>query len=166
MIGPGYVLEVSDIYLDPGQVDILDVTPDGSFLSYRTLSSETPLLMLGVETEDSDYLFAVQGYELEPDEAVTLSLNTEEGWLSLDTIDNVASGSYSLFMARYDEQGEHVFGADDIILEPNDVVYVDYLIWPGSGEPMQLDLDYGGDGEVDETIEVPDISDEMVDSEE
>ncbi|HYF62863.1 MAG TPA: hypothetical protein VD886_08600 [Herpetosiphonaceae bacterium] len=160
-IGPGYVLEVSDILLDPGQVDVLDVAPDGSLLSYRTTRAESPLMLVGVETDAADYLFLVQGYELAENEAVNLSLDTTEGWLSLDSIDNTESASYSLFMARYDEQGEQIFGADDIGLDPNDVIYVDYLKWPGNGQPLELDVDRGGDGEVEESLQIDDITDEI-----
>lgn len=163
-IGPGYVLEVSDILLEPGQVDILDVAPDGSLLSYRTTSQETPVMLVGIETNAADYLFAVQGYELEAGEAVNLSLNTTEGWLSLDSIDNTESGAYGLLMAKYDEQGEQIFGAEDIVLEPNDIVYVDYLAWPGNGQAMQLDVDRGSDGQVDETLAINDVTDEMLET--
>jgi hypothetical protein len=161
MIGPGYVLEVSDIMLDPGQVDTLDIAPDGSLLSYRTESPETPVMLVGIETDAADYLFAVQGYELAAGEAVNLSLDTTEGWLSVDSIDNTESGSYDLIVAKYDDQGEQVFGAEEITLEPDDVVYVDYLKWPGNNQPMQLDVDRGGDGSVEEVLEVSDVTDEM-----
>jgi hypothetical protein len=161
MIGPGYALEVSDIILDPGQVDTLDVSPDGSLISYRTDSSETPFLLVAVETDAADYLFGVYGEELAPGEALNLSLDTEEGWLSIDSIDNSEVGFYSLVVARYDDAGEQIFGADEIELLPDDVLYVDYLLWPGNGEPMSLDLDYGGDGFVDETLLVDDVTDEF-----
>lgn len=160
-IGPGYMLEVSDIMLDPGQVDILDIAPDGSLLSYRTTSNETPVMLVGIETDAADYLFGVQGYEMESGEAINLSLNTEEGWLSLDSIDNNASALYSLLVARYDDQGEQVFGADDVALDPDDVLYVDYLKWAGNGQPMELDIDRGGDGEIDESLQVEDITDTL-----
>ncbi|HEX8230974.1 MAG TPA: hypothetical protein VF826_16920 [Chloroflexia bacterium] len=165
-IGPGYVLEVSDIMLDPGQVDILDIAPDGSLLSYRTTSNESPVMLVGIETDEADYLFAVQGYEMDSGEAINLSLNTEEGWLSLDSIDNTNSALYSLLVARYDGQGEQVFGADDVGLDPDDVVYVDYLKWAGNGQPMELDVDRGGDGTVDESLQVGDITDEMPEEDE
>jgi hypothetical protein len=161
MIGPGYALEVSDIILEPGQVDTLDVSPDGSLLSYRTESGETPFIMVAIETDASDYLFGVYGEEMAPGEALNLSLDTKQGWLSIDSIDNTAPGSYSLVVAKYDDQGEQVFGAEGIALAPDDVIYVDYLKWPGNGQPMALDVDHGGDGSVDETLEVDDVTDTL-----
>jgi hypothetical protein len=161
MIGPGYALEVSDIILEPGQVDTLDVSPDGSLISYRTESGETPFMLVAVETDAADYQFGVYGEAMAPGEALNLSLDTKEGWLSVDTIDNTETGSYSLVVARYDDAGEQVFGAEGIELLPDDVVYVDYLLWPGNGEPMALDMDYGGDGTVDETLQVDDVTDEF-----
>jgi hypothetical protein len=161
MIGPGYALEVSDIILTPGQVDTLDVSPDGSLLSYRTESGETPFIMVAIETAASDYQFGVYGEEMAPGEALNLSLDTKQGWLSIDSIDNTAPGSYSLVVAKYDDQGEQVFGAEGIALAPDDVIYVDYLKWPGNGQPMALDVDHGGDGSVDETLEVDDVTDTL-----
>jgi hypothetical protein len=159
MIGPGYSLEVSDIVLAPGKVDTLDVSPDGSLLSYRTESSGTPFMTVAIETDASDYLFGVYGEEMAPGEALNLSLDTKKGWLSIDSIDNTESGSYSLEVAKYDDHGEQVFGAEGVELAPDDVVYVDYLKWPGNGQPMALDVDHGGDGSVDETLEVADVTD-------
>ncbi len=161
MIGPGYALEVSDIILDPGQVDTLDVSPDGSLLSYRSESGSTPFLLVAVETDASDYMFGVYGEEMAPGEALNLSLDTKEGWLSIDAIDNTSTGSFGLVVAKYDDQGEQVFGAEGVELLPDDVVYVDYLKWPGNGQPMQLDVDEGGDGSVDATLEVDDVTDEV-----
>lgn len=161
MIGPGYALEVSDIILEPGQVDTLDVSPDGSLISYRAASSETPFLLVAVETDEADYQFGVYGEAMAPGEALNLSLDTRKGWLSIDTIDNSEPGSYSLLVSRYDDQGEQVFGAEGISLDPDDVLYVDYLLWPSNGEPMSLNLDADGDGTVDETLQVDDITDEF-----
>jgi hypothetical protein len=159
MIGPGYSLEVSDILLEPGQVDTLDVSPDGSLLSYRTESGSTPFMLVTIETDASDYLFGVYGEDMAPGEALNLSLDTKQGWLSIDSIDNTSPGTYSLEVAKYDDDGEQIFGADGIELAPDDVIYVDYLKWPGNGQPMALDVDKGGDGSVDETLEVGDITD-------
>lgn len=159
MIGPGYALEVSDIVLEPGQVDTLDVSPDGSLLSYRTESGETPVILVAIETDASDYLFGVYGEQLAAGEALNLSLNTKEGWLSVDSIDNTQPASYSLAVAKYDDAGEQIFGAEGVEISPDDVVYIDYLKWPGNGQPMALDVDKGGDGSVDETLEVNDITD-------
>jgi hypothetical protein len=161
MIGPGYALEVSDIILEPGQVDTLDVSPDGSLLSYRTDSGETPFMLVAIETAEADYQFGVYGEEMAPGEALNLSLDTKEGWLSIDAIDNKTPGTYSLVVAKYDDQGEQVFGADGIELAPDDMVYVDYLKWPGNGKPMELDVDKGSDGSVDEALQVDDVTDTL-----
>jgi len=161
MIGPGYALEVSDIILHPGQIDTLDVSPDGKLLSYRTTSGETPFMLVAIETAASDYQFGIYGEEMAAGEALNLSLDTKAGWLSIDAIDNKTPGSYSLQVAKYDDQGEQVFGADGIKLDPNDTVYVDYLKWPGNGKPMALDVDKGSDGSIDQTLEVADVTDTL-----
>lgn len=161
LFGPGYALEVSDIVLEPGQVDVLDVAPDGSLLSYYTATGSTPFLLVAIETDESDYLFGVYGEEMGPGEAINLSLNIEEGWLSVDSIDNTETSSYGMVVARYDDEGEQIFGADGIEVLPDDVFYIDYLKWPGNGQPMILEIDEGGDGTIDAEIEIEDITDEL-----
>ncbi|KAB8140048.1 hypothetical protein F8S13_25575 [Chloroflexia bacterium SDU3-3] len=161
MIGPGYALDVSEIVLAPGDVDTLDVSPDGSLISYRTQNTVTPYIQVAVETDAADYLFGIYGEEMAPGEALNLALDTKQGWLSLDSIDNAEPGSYSIEVAKYDDASEQIFGAGGVVLEPDDVVYIDYLKWPGNNQPMALDVDYGGDGSVDETLEVADITDSL-----
>lgn len=96
-----------------------------------------------------------------PGEAINLSLNIEEGWLSVDSIDNTETSSYGMVVARYDDEGEQIFGADGIEVLPDDVFYIDYLKWPGNGQPMILEIDEGGDGTIDAEIEIEDITDEL-----
>lgn len=159
MIGPGYYLEVSEISLEPGQQEQLDVSPDGSFLSYRSSKDESPWIYMGIETPEADYDFLVKGDQLVPGEAINLTLDTTEGSLAIDTIDNREVSNLSIYVARYDEQGEQVFGGEGFELNPDDVVYVDYLKWEGNGSVMNFDIDEGGDGTVDAVFEVPDASD-------
>ncbi|MEN9934746.1 MAG: hypothetical protein RLZZ387_1325 [Chloroflexota bacterium] len=161
MVGPGYTLEISDIMLDPGQVDTLDVSPDGSFLSYLTETGESPDILVGIETPAADYTFYIKGMELEAGGAVNVTLDTAAQTVALDTIDNTEDGSYLLALSRIDDQGEQIFGGDELVLEPDDVAYMDYALWEGNQDGLPIDIDRGGDGEVDETFELLDITDEI-----
>jgi hypothetical protein len=159
MIGPGYALEVSEIVLSPGDVDTLDVAPDGSLLLYRSASGSTPFLLMAIETDAADYMFGVYGEEMVPGEALSLSLDPSRGWLSIDTIDTTTQASYGMYVAKYDENGEQIFGTDAVVLDPEDIVYVDYLQWPGNGQPMELEVDEAADGSIDATITIDDVTD-------
>ena len=51
-------------------------------------------------------------------------------------------------------------------MEPENTAYMNYMEWEGEGSVMYLDLDYENDGEIDESIELPDMADEYYDYEE
>jgi hypothetical protein len=160
MIGPGYALEVSEILLEPGQVDVMDIMPDGSWLSYRTMGTSTPYLLIATETDEADYMFGIYGEEMVPGEAMSLSIDTNEGWVSVDTLDSTEKAVYSLIVSKYTDTDEQHFGAD-LEVEPNDVIYIDYLQWAGPGQPMTLDVDEGGDGTIDAEYVIEDITNDV-----
>ncbi|MBI5300510.1 MAG: hypothetical protein HY868_00120 [Chloroflexi bacterium] len=157
MIGPGYSLDIEDIKIVPGQKDTLDVSPDGSKLSYKPGKGESPDIELAIEGKDKvDYDFLVKGFDLEEGGAVNVALDVKRGQLSVNTIGNKKAGSYDLAIGRYDSKGEQEFG-NTFKLEPADTVYVDYGKWQGNGKPLTVEIDYKSDGTIDETVELEDL---------
>lgn len=159
MIGPGYTLDVNDITLDPGQSDTLDVNSNGTQLSYRTASGETPDLLLGFETPGADYSLVVKGFDLAANDAVNLSLDEAGGKLRIDASTEQAV-AFDLLLQRDDANSTQVFGTgDDVSINPEDLLYVDYASWQGNGQPLTVEIDRGGDGSIDETITLVDATD-------
>jgi hypothetical protein len=154
MIGPGYVLAVEEINLDPGQKDTISFAPDGKTLGYTTEANESPDIVLGVETAAADYSFLVKGADIES--GGTVILNLDGGRLNISTAANEDYGTYEFIMERIDDQGEQIFSHSDVNLEANDMVSVDYLSWQGNGSELSLLIDKGSDGTVDETITLTD----------
>jgi hypothetical protein len=156
MIGPGYDLGVWDIGLEPGQQDTLVLSSDGTDLSYTTESSESPLILFGVELDGADYEFEIQGVDLPSGGTINVSLDTQEGWLLIDTSGTAEAGEYTLSMTRYDDDGEEGYTHEGIVLEPADVMYIYYGEWTGNGGALEAGIDYGGDGTVDEQLDFSD----------
>ncbi|MBN1991380.1 MAG: hypothetical protein JW953_01660 [Anaerolineae bacterium] len=162
IIGPGYDLVVEDLWLDPGEKDEIDVTTldKGVYaLSYRTEYSESPDIWIGLETDEADYEFVVRGADIEPGGEFHVALDFPVGDFILNTTGNQEYGTYELLVLRIDDEGEYVFGHDDITMEPDDTMYVNFLEWAGEDSVMYLDFDYGSDGSIDETIELEDEED-------
>lgn len=157
MIGPGYDLAVDEIKLDPGQKDTIHFTPDGKTLTYQTDSTESPIISLGFDGKDADYAFALKGVDIESGASVIVTLDRDAGHMSLDTNGNKAEGTYALVVNRIDDKGEETFGHEGITLEPADIAYVDYSQWKGDGTPMTVEVDKGGDGTIDDSIELTDV---------
>jgi hypothetical protein len=159
MIGPGYVLEVDDITLEPGQIDELNVSANGSQLAYRTETGETPDIFLGFETPGADYTIAVKGFDMTPDDLLFATIDEAGGTVRFDATSEGGIG-FDLLIERLDDAGAQVFGTgDDITIGPSDVLYVQYAAWQGNGQPLTLQIDRDGDGSIDETIQLADVSD-------
>jgi hypothetical protein len=156
MIGPGYDLGVFDIWLDPGQQDTLILADDGNTLSYTTESSESPIIVFGVELDGADYEFEIQGVDVEGGGTINASIDMQEGFLLIDTDGTETAGLYTLVMTRYDDDDEVSYENDELVLEPTDLMYIYYGEWSGEGATLEIGIDYGSDGTVDETITLAD----------
>lgn len=156
MIGPGYTLVVADLYLDPGASDVIGVSPDGRQLTYSTEYNDAPDMIFGIERPEADYEFIVAALDIESGAEFLINLDVENGLLSINTDNTTEYGVYEIVMSRIDDDGEVIFQNNDIYLEPGDTTYLKYLEWQGPGTSLFIDIDYGSDGSIDETIELVD----------
>ncbi len=156
MIGPGYNLVVADLYLDPGTSDTITVSPDGTMLAYSTEYNDAPDMIFGVETPAADYEFIVAALDIESGAEFVIELDLENGYLSVNTDNTTEYGVYEIVMYRIDDEGESWFSNDDIYMEPGDTSYFLFSEWEGPGSSMFIDIDYGSDGSLDESIELVD----------
>lgn len=156
MIGPGYDLGVFDINLEPGQKDTLTVAPNGDHLSYKTDSSESPSIVFGVQLAGADYEFEIKGVDVAGGGTINVSLDTKEGYLTVDTDGTKQAGEYALYMTRIDDNGEETYDHEGIALEPTDLMYIYYGKWTGNGGELEAGIDRGSDGTVDEQLNLAD----------
>ena len=157
MIGPGYDLGIESIQLMPGQKDTLNVASDGSELSYHTDSAEAPDFIVGIETNAADYEFTLTGLTMTG--GGTLVLGLAKGQLDLHLEDNQTPATFALAVDKIDAAGEQLFEHAGITLDSGDTQYVDYAGWTGNKAPMQIEIDRGSNGTIDqvdqETDQVP-----------
>ena len=156
LIGPGYNMVIADLYLDPGASDVITISPDGSMLSYSTEYNDTPDMIFGIETPAADYEFIVAALDIEAGAEFAVELDIANGLLSINTSNTTEPGTYEIIMYRIDDDGESWFQNDDIRMEPGDTAYLPFEEWEGPGSSIFIDIDYGSDGEIDESIELLD----------
>ena len=162
IIGPGYTIVIEDLWLDPGESDSIEIQtlgPQYYGMTYSSDYSDSPDIVFGIETEDADYEFVVRGTDLEPGGAFNVELDYPNGDFILNTTGQEEYGVYQLLILRIDDEGEHVFGHNEIVLEPNDTMYANFLDWEGEGSTLYLDFDYESDGTLDDYIELEDRDD-------
>ncbi len=161
MLGPGYYLQVSNVWLEPGETDNITVYIDKNRhqLTYNTSYSESPDIEMGLETDEADYALQVKATELvgaEDNFDIGLDLDTNE--FLINTSYNTDPSTYDVYVLRVDDEGERVFGATDIVMNPENTAFIPFTQWEGEGKGLQLDLDHENDGKVDKTIELPDVT--------
>ncbi len=162
IIGPGYTIVIEDLWLDPGESDSIEIQtfgPQYYGMTYISDYSDSPDIIFGIETDEADYEFILRGIDLEPGGAFNVELDYPNGDFILNTTGQEEYGVYQLLVLRIDDEGEHVFGHNEIVLEPNDTMYVNFLDWEGEGSSMYLDFDYESDGTLDDYIELEDRED-------
>lgn len=135
---------------------MITISPDGSQLAYSAEYNDAPDMIFGVETPGADYEFIVAALDIEAGAEFVVELDTEKGQLSINTDNTTEYGIYEIVMNRIDEKGEFWFNNNDIYLEPGDTAYLLYSEWEGPGNSIFIDIDYGSDGSIDETIELID----------
>ncbi len=156
MIGPGYDLGVEGINLEPGQKDTLTVASNGNQLSYTTKSSESPNIIMGVELNGADYEFELKGVDVAGGGTINVGLDTKAGNLTVDTKGTKNPGNYDLYLTRIDDNAEQSFDHEGIELDPADTMYIYYGKWAGNGTGLEVGIDRGSDGTIDETLDLTD----------
>jgi hypothetical protein len=122
----------------------------------REWRASSPYIWLAVSTDEADYEAIVRGSDIEPGGSFNVILDYPNGDFILDTTDQTELGVYELLVARIDDEGEYFFGNDEIELEADDTLYVNFFEWEGDGSPMYLDFDFGSDGSIDDTLALED----------
>ena len=164
VLGPGFFISIDEMEMEPAEVDLIGFANEGNFYGMVYLSdyTETPAVIMGIETEDAGYALWAQATELTGDEdTLNVGVDLDEGAFVLNSTDNQNPGTFDFHVLRIDDNGLAAFGTDGFVLEPDTTIYLDYLTWPGNGSPLQVQVDYGADGTVEETLELPDSSDEF-----
>ncbi len=162
IIGPRFSAVIEELWLDPGETDHITLQrlgPEYIALSYESEYTDSPDIILGLETDEADHEFIVRGTDIESGGAFNVELDYPNGDFILNTTGQEEYGVYEMLYLRYDDMGEHVFGHNEIYMEPNDTMYANFLDWEGDGSTLFLDFDYESDGSLDDVLELEDRED-------
>lgn len=160
LIGPGYTLDVEDVNLNPGQKDTIGFPAAGNKLVYTTQQSETPNLVLGIQTAGNDYRFEVKVTGDTNGQTITLTLDQTGGKLQLQ-VDGHDTADYDidLIMHRIGKNGDESFshvGDQAINIPSGGSVAIAYGAWTGQGDMIALQVDNDRNGTIDNTVMLTD----------
>lgn len=151
IFGAGINAMIEEIQVTPGKKDLLGFSADSRTLTYQPASSETPDILVGLDTSEAGYAFLVRGVELSAGGSVSITLDAGRGQFWFGTKGTTESATYDLLVLRAedDQDTPETFYADGLTLAPGEVVYVDWGAWTGKDElPVEIDSD--GDGAIND----------------
>ena len=156
IIGKGFFFGIEGIALSPDQKDNVIFQPADELLSYDTDSSESPNIVIGVEQPAADYSFEIQGADMEGGGTITVSLDSKNSNLLINTEKLTNEGLFNLVLTRITDEAEESFTAEDIALKAGAQIYIEYGKWEGNGKGLYIGVDTNGDNVIDDEYEVTD----------
>ena len=162
VIGPGFFMAIEDIELDAGEVDIIGITSEGQTYAvvYLTDYTETPEIYMGIETPEADYAFLASASDLPgAEDTLNIALDLENQLFVVTGEGNTEPGKFNFYVLRIDDEGESAFGTEDFELGPGQTVYLEYANWQGNDAAMVAQLDSDGDGQPDQVVDLPNMTD-------
>jgi hypothetical protein len=131
------------------QKDTLTFAGSGDRFTYHTDGTETPTLVLAVETAGADWSFSIKASGAHD---VTLALDLQKGQLRLTS----TGAGFDVQIARVDDAGMQTFTHAANRETSGDALLFDYGAWMGDGTPMTAEVDSGGDGSIDQMLTLGD----------
>lgn len=154
--GPGYVLAVDDIVLDPGQIDTVEFAGDAPDVYYETEGAETALVVLAIETDAADWAFAIQSRGDSNGQAIFASADFAAGELVFGFDGADAESEFDLIIERVDDGGVIEFYHQAIVVPNGAILVVPYVDFDQDGETLDLLVDVDDDGMIDDTLSLSD----------
>ena len=156
MIGQGYYVGVDGIVMDPDQVDHLTLGGEGGLIAYRTDYSESPDIILGIQKPEADFELNLHGEDIKPDTETLVLFDHQADLIAVSSTSD-EYGEFSLSITRIDDEGEESFESEEPLrLEPGDTLYFYFGEWKGEGSNLEIGLDAGGDGTIDDVVNMSD----------
>ncbi|ALG68611.1 hypothetical protein [Beggiatoa leptomitoformis] len=152
---PGFVVGFEGIYLDPDEILMITLRPDGKELSFiASADGETPNVFMAFDPENNTgagYTVDVGGISLDAGKKVTFTI--DNGALLVKDEDG-NEDDYDINIVRVDDNGRKTFKKDDVAVPANATARVSFTNWTGDSGEIDLQLDEEGDG-FDDDAKVP-----------
>ncbi len=156
LIAAGYTMGVYGVELDPGEKDTIEFSKDWKHVSYATDRDETPDLELGVATLGADFEFEIKASGETGGQRVEVSLDVKAGTLTVEAKAKDGSATYEVEIHRIDDHGEQVFRHKGVAAGAKDRFVFRYAAWKGNGSKLEVGVDRGDDGDIDEEEQLGD----------
>jgi hypothetical protein len=157
-VGAGYVFDVDNLYLAPGEKDVVKVGPGGKVITYTTDSGSVPDLYVGIEQPEADFGFTFHSFDMLPTDMVMLGIDTTHKQLDVrvDTIAESGNVIFDFEMVRIDDATEEIFESPEGGFDINngEMLIIDYGSWQGGHSSLRVGYDANENGILDTAEEL------------
>ncbi len=152
----GFTLGVESIELDPAQRDTIIVQPGMPDVSYASMGTETPTIVVSFQRPDEDYLIELRSSGVTAGQTTRLAVDFVQQRARIAFAGSTSATSFELYFERVTETGTQVFRHAGVDAMPSAVIFVYYDAWTGDGNGVRVEFDDDGDGDVDRNEMVSD----------
>lgn len=157
VFSPGAVIGAHTV-MNPGQKDNIVLTSQGTNnikWTYTSTSGQNTVdLTICLKSDKPDdnayYEFTIKNAQLDENGQVSVELDTNEDKLTVITNNNDNPGNLQVEMKKVDENGEQTFSNNDVTLQKNDIVNLDFGSYNQQDGTVTADVTHE-DGETEST---------------
>ena len=151
---PGFAIGFDGIRVDPNEVLLMTVAPDGEALSFTaSTDGETPEIYFAVDGDDESYKVELDGATMQAGKTLTVTFDDEAEVFKFSDNDG-DEDKYDVDVTRFTDDGkEQDYETDDIDTGKVDNYQMDFGKWKGDGAVGVKTDDEGNGFADDETIE-------------
>jgi hypothetical protein len=158
MLGQGFYIGIENISQQPGETHKITLSEDAQTLVFEAGGNVHPIFIIGLDGDPVDYEMTVASVAMTPGSIVTMTFDPEKGWLTLSTTHS-AGHQIDVEITCIYRYGVETFLGEAIELTSSDLIHFDVSNWWQNGYgSMQVHLDKGGDGIIDQTLELENIN--------
>jgi hypothetical protein len=151
LFGPNYAISVDGVIVTSVSQDIISVSVDGKQLDYQSNRDEEVTLSLMLEGAGESSEFKIMGADIGSGQTMRLADNTSNHQFSFNNAQG-GGGVYDLEIIQINASGKQLFIHKDITIDAGDTQFTSYGTWDGGLGAMDLLIDHGSDGTINETI--------------
>jgi hypothetical protein len=143
MTSPGYTMTLIGVQLNPGRQDLIEVLPNdlfGGAIIYHPAGGSTPVISIGIEKNNTGYLFRLKGSDIEEGAALQIDLYNKTAEFVVWPLNTKSAFAFDLLAGRQSSEGERYFVGEGIAVKPNESLVLDLIDWPASGKNLSAEV--------------------------
>jgi hypothetical protein len=142
VIGPGYNVYVSNLFIEPGEKSTMVFEPYAEKVTFSSTGVQAPTFDIGVTDTAADFQFLVSASDVAANSTVSVALPVDGGTLA---VSNDAGTTYDLAVDRFADGAEPIsFKHDGVALADGDTGTLQFGGWTSKAQSIPFTTTHNG----------------------